>query len=99
MKGILEFNLDDPDDRAEHEIAVKARSLLNAINSFDQDVLRKTTKYGLSKDVFEVDFYDGSDVRLESLTRREIDLIEQAVGAIRTLLGRHLQENGVDHLE
>lgn len=44
MKAILEFNLNEPDDRESHKRAVKVDSLYAAIEDFDQ-YLRSQIKY------------------------------------------------------
>lgn len=44
MKGILEFDLNEPDDREAHKRAVKVDDLYAAITQFDQ-YLRSEIKY------------------------------------------------------
>ena len=45
MKGILTFDLDDPDDARKHHLASRANELAAAIWNYDQD-LRSWLKYG-----------------------------------------------------
>ena len=45
MKGILTFDLDDPDDVRKHYLATKANDLALAIWNYDQQ-LRSWLKYG-----------------------------------------------------
>ena len=45
-KGILEFDLTDPDAKADFELAVKAIDYKLALWDFSMDVLRQMTKYG-----------------------------------------------------
>jgi len=47
MKGILRFDLSDPDDRREFSLACKARDYNLFVWDFSQEVLRKYCKYGL----------------------------------------------------
>lgn len=44
MKAILEFNLDDEDDRRHHTLAVRANDILAALETLDS-VLRAEYKY------------------------------------------------------
>jgi len=46
-KAILEFNLDDPDDREAFELATNAAQMSYFIHSFSQDILRAMDKYGV----------------------------------------------------
>ncbi len=47
MQGILKFDLSDPDERREFELACKARNYQIFVSDFKEQVLRKYHKYGL----------------------------------------------------
>jgi len=54
-KAILEFDLNDIDDRVSHKISVKALDMLNSLWEFDKH-LRSEIKYNserMSEEVFE----------------------------------------------
>ena len=46
MKAILEFNLDDPDDRRSHLEATKAKDTLIFLFDVEQQVFRPARKHG-----------------------------------------------------
>lgn len=92
MKAILEFNLDEVDDRMEHRYALKGRDLNFAIQEFDQRVMRSLTKYGLNKEIFEHDLDPKLDIKFEELTEREKQVAEQLAQAIRSKLNEAIYE-------
>lgn len=47
MKGILKFDLTEPDEKRKFELAFKAEDYQLFIWDFSQDILRKYYKYGL----------------------------------------------------
>lgn len=49
-KGILEFDLTDPESKEDFDLAVHAADYKLALWDFSQDVLRKMTKYGVLDD-------------------------------------------------
>lgn len=53
MKGILEFNLDEPFDRLAHQRAVNATNSYLALNAIGQE-LRQIYKYG-ENDTIEIE--------------------------------------------
>lgn len=55
MKGILKFDLSDPDDRREFKLACKASDYQSFIWHFSQDVLRKYYKYGVPDELKDGD--------------------------------------------
>ena len=51
MQGILKFDLSDPDERREFELACKARYYQIFVSDFKEHVLRKFYKHGLPDDL------------------------------------------------
>lgn len=57
MKAILEFNLNEPDERDAHKRAVKADDLLSAIRAYD-NWLRSEIKYSAHHELIISAFED-----------------------------------------
>ena len=75
MKAILEFNLDDPDDKIRHEMACKASEMSTALHEFGR-VIRNRIKYG--------EFSEEVGEHLESVMRDLNDIIDEL--EIRTII-------------
>jgi hypothetical protein len=77
MKGILEFDLDEPFDRVAHMRAVKAVDIASALWDMDQ-YLRSQTKY--APDIMHPEVYEAlvetRDKLHEIMSEHSIDLDE-----------------------
>lgn len=78
MKAILEFNLDDPDDRDEHQLCLDAFKYQRFMEDFSEQVLRKLRKYGCKDTVEEYVEHEENQFRQDNgdpdlvLTERDI---------------------------
>ena len=69
MKAILEFDLNEPDDRMHHKMAVDAQDLLCFIWDVEQYVFRPHRKHGYG------------DVKLDQLIQRHPE-VEEAISLL-----------------
>lgn len=78
-KGILEFDLTDPDAKSDFELAVNAIDYKLTLWDFSMDVLRQMTKYGFinGRELTEVEAnlaQEISDKFYEIINERDIKL-------------------------
>lgn len=92
MKAILEFNLDDFDDRKAHKRSISATSAYKAIYDFSM-LLRKYKKFNKNIDV-------GDTIALpegfHTLTDKESEILSAFVHSLFNEFYETLEENKVD---
>ena len=64
MKATLEFDLDDPEDRRNHWLAINGYKAFMVINYFDGD-LRKKIKYSSEDDYSDVEINLMETIRIQ----------------------------------
>lgn len=72
MKAIIEFNMDEPDDRESHKLFMKSEDMGNAIWEIQMNLRRKYEKYRTPKegekyeDAVDTIFMDIADILEEN---------------------------------
>jgi len=88
MKAILEFDLNDPEDREAHELAVSAPKLKRALEDVRNEIFRPARKHGYSESSIQ-SLMDTATPIPEGTTYALVDLLECKFNEI-------LREHGVD---
>ena len=80
-KGILEFDLDDPESQSAHLRATKADKAYSALSSIQHDLFRRYRKYGLPPNLANLspqDLIEQLEEEFHSILRESsIDLDEE----------------------
>ncbi len=92
MKAILEFDLDEHEDRLAHKRAISATDVYLALHDIDNE-FRKMIKYdstiGMDQKLALIDGY-------HVITGEEAILLHQIVSGIRSSFNRILEDRGIN---
>jgi hypothetical protein len=80
-KAVLEFDLNDPDDRREHKLMLQAADYSIVLYTISQEILRGMTKYGihpaggreLTKEEYEIAQYISDRVH-QAINERGLEI-------------------------
>lgn len=92
MKAILEFNLDEYEDRLKHRRCIGATNAYIALHEIDKE-LRSIIKY--DKHILPGSKYSTPD-GLKEITERESCILNEFANLLRTKIAQIVQDNNID---